>query len=63
METKVISVKKPINNIVDAKQAIIEMQELARSIFKTAWEKGYHRELALFSMDLRDNFEKGDPGY
>jgi hypothetical protein len=46
--------KKKIETLEDAKGALLELQELGRSVFLFAWEKGFHRELALFSMGLRD---------
>jgi len=56
--TPILEVKKQVNSLNDAKELIRNMQQLSKALFFWAWQNHVHRELALYSMSLRD--EKDD---
>jgi hypothetical protein len=54
---KFIQPVRKIQCLEDAERVILEIQTLATMVFSNAIKNGWHQELALYSMTLKDKID------
>lgn len=53
-EKKFYKQTRIVTSLEDAKACVSELHELGKRLFMLAWEKGWHKELALYSMQAKE---------
>jgi len=59
-EGKFLNGKSAVESKEDAEKLISELQAVSTALFRWATENNIHQELALFTMNLRDKYDKKD---
>lgn len=54
MEKINIDVNKEISSLEEAKEALKQLHEITKNIFMWAWANNVHKELAIYTMGLKE---------